>query len=46
MKMILATALTLTLLAAGAVSARPMMHHHMHKVCTMHHHHKVCRMVP
>lgn len=44
MKTILATALTLSLLAAGAASAHPM-HHHMHRVCTMHHHHKVCRMV-
>jgi hypothetical protein len=44
MKTILATALTLSLLAAGAASARPV-HHHPHKVCTTHHHHKVCRMV-
>jgi hypothetical protein len=43
MKLVIATALTLSLLAAGAASARPMMDHHRHKVCSMHHHHKVCR---
>lgn len=43
MKMILATAVALSLLAAGAANARP--HHHPHKVCTMHHHHRVCRIV-
>ncbi len=43
MKAIFATVLALSVLAAGAASARP--HHHPHKVCTVHHHHRVCHMV-
>jgi hypothetical protein len=45
MKLILASALALSLLAAGSVSAHPIMHHAPHKVCTVSHHHRVCRMV-
>jgi hypothetical protein len=43
MKIVLASAIALSMLAAGAANARPV--HHMHKVCTMVHHHRVCRMV-
>jgi hypothetical protein len=39
MKLILATALAISMLAAGAASAHP------HKVCVRHHHHTVCHWV-
>jgi hypothetical protein len=39
MKLILATALAISMLAAGAASAHP------HKVCVTHHHHRVCHWV-
>ena len=43
MKKIVAAAIALTFLAAGAANAYP--HHHMHKVCHIHHHHRVCEWV-
>lgn len=39
MKRILAGALAISLLAAGAASAHP------HKVCMIHHHHRMCHWV-
>jgi len=43
MKFVLAAALAVSMLTAGAASARPTDHHHPHKVCVTHHHHRVCR---
>lgn len=45
MKFVLAATLAVSMLTAGAASARPIFHHHPHKVCTMRHHHRVCRWV-
>jgi hypothetical protein len=39
MKLIMAAALVVSMLAAGAASAHP------HKICRVHHHHRVCRIV-
>jgi hypothetical protein len=45
MKKILAAAVALTILAAGATAANAEPHHHMHRVCSFHHHHRVCHWV-
>jgi hypothetical protein len=39
MKLIMAAALAVSMLAAGAASAHP------HRVCMVHHHHRVCHIV-